>query len=128
MKPWYAIRDKAERAKAKAAFEATIRPIVQRGPRPDETQMTADALIVRGIPYAYADHGGPDLARMLAHAACPPLEPGHTIEVTKRSIIVDSVEFFRGVAATFTRITYEALQRAIESQSPASDGGLSPPT
>jgi hypothetical protein len=118
---YWTIRNKAERAKAKAEFEKTVAPLVRRGPRPGEIEVTADAIIVRGVRYAYADHGGPVLARMLAHACCPPLEPGHEIEVAKRFVRVGTVKFFRGVAATFTQITYEALRRAIRQSGSATN-------
>lgn len=120
---YWTIRNKAEREKAKAAFEANRRPVVQRGPRPDESKFTPDALTIRGTKYAFADHGGPLLAQMLAHACCRPLGPGYEIEVTSGYIRVDSVKFFRGVAATFTRLTYEALQRARKTESLTEDNG-----
>ena len=123
MKPWYSLPGGPARSQAKAAYEATVAPLVRRGPRPDEILTLADAIIVRGVRYAFADHGGSILARMLAHACCPPLEPGHEIEVAKRFVRVGTVKFFRGVAATFTQITYEALQRARKDQQTAEDGG-----
>jgi hypothetical protein len=122
MKPWWSLRGE-ERAKAKAAYEATVSPLVRRGPRPNEITTSDDAITVRGVRYAFADHGGPVLAGMLAHAGCPPLGPDHQIEVTKRFVRVDSVKFERGVAATFTQITYENLKRARENQPPSEDGG-----
>lgn len=123
MKPWYSLPAGPARSQAKAKFEATVRPVVRRGPRPGETEVTPDALIIRGVKYAYADHGGPDLARMLAHAACPPLPSGCRIEFVKRAIIVDGIRFERNAPAFITRLAYENFKRARKTESLTEDDG-----